>query len=560
MLEQLSIRNLATIETLNLELESGLTVLSGETGAGKSILIDALGLILGTRADPALVRSGSERADIGAIFRVDEHSNAARWLSENELIDSAEPAQCLVRRTLASEGRTRAFINGTAVPVGKLRELGECLVDVYGQNESHSLRLPDIQRDLLDGYARHPRLLQEVATQARQWQTLEREIEHSRFVAARDPAQLELLRHQVKELEALQLKDGELEQIEIEHKQLSNAGRLLQDGALAQEQLYGADEAIHDQLASTSQRLRVLVPLHAGFAEAESLVSSAQAQVREAADGLRRLLDKLDLDPARLEEIEARMADIHELARKHRVRAEELPARLLSLRAELDDAEHAGGKLDALLGRQADVLASYRSAAQALGASRRASAESYASAVTARVRELGMPHARFEVRIEPAERVRPRISGEDEICFDFSANPGQAPRALAKVASGGELSRVSLAIQVVAQQADGAPTMIFDEVDAGIGGAVAESVGQQLRLLGQRRQVLCVTHLGQVAACGDQHLAVAKSVRGDQTYTEVSALDGKARVAELARMIGGATTTSATSTMARELLKSARGS
>ncbi|MGQ0530899.1 MAG: DNA repair protein RecN [Panacagrimonas sp.] len=560
MLEQLSIRNLATIEALDLELDAGLTVLSGETGAGKSILIDALGLILGTRADPALVRSGSERAEISAIFRIDANGQAARWLADNELIDTHEPTQCLIRRTLASEGRTRAFINGSAVNAGKLRELGECLVDVYGQNESHSLRMAEIQRDLLDGYARHPQLLQDVATHARHWLALEHDIERSRSAAARDPAQLDLLRHQVRELEALQLKDGEVEQIEMEHSQLANAGRLLHDGALAQEQLYGADEAIYDQLAATLQRLRGLIPLHAGFAEAESLVSSAQAQVREAADELRRLLDRLDLDPARLADVEARMASIHDLARKHRVRAEDLSTRHAELRNQLDEAEHAGGKLDELLSQQASVLTAYRGAAQALSNGRSASAKTYAHAVTTGVRELGMPHARFEVRIELAERARPRVSGDDEICFDFSANPGQAPRPLAKVASGGELSRVSLAIQVVAQQADGAPTMIFDEVDAGIGGAVAESVGKQLRLLGQHRQVLCVTHLGQVAACGDQHLAVAKSVRGDQTYTEVKLLDGKARVAELARMIGGATATTATATMARELLKSARGS
>lgn len=558
MLEQLHIRGLATIEALSLDLEPGFTVLSGETGAGKSILIDALGLVLGTRADPALVRSGSEKADITAIFRIEPKSAAAEWLRENALLDDADASQCLIRRVLHAEGRTRAFINGTATPVGSLRELGERLVDVYGQNESHSLRLPEVQRELLDGYGGHLEVLQAVAAQAREWQALEEEIERTRQAAARDPAQLDLLRHQVRELSALNLKDGELAEIEAEHRRLSNAGRLLQDGAQAQEQLYGGDGAVHDQLAATMNLLRGLSPLHAGFADAEALVESAQAQVREAADGLRRLLDKLDLDPQRLAEIDARMGELHDLARKHRVRAEELPARLETLQTELAEAEAAGGRVDELLSRQATVLATYREVATRLSAARKACSKKYGKVVSGHVRELGMPNAQFEVRIEPALRKRPHLSGEDELCFDFSANPGQPPRPLAKVASGGELSRLSLAIQVVAQQAGGAPTMIFDEVDAGIGGAVAESVGKQLRQLGAHRQVLCVTHLGQVAACGRQHFVVAKAVREGQTYTSVTPIDGKARVGELARMIGGKTTTAATEAMARELLKSAR--
>lgn len=555
MLQQLQIRNLATIEELSLELESGFTALSGETGAGKSILIDALGLVLGTRADPALIRGGSERADISATFRIEPDSAAARWLSEQALIDEDDPAQCVVRRVLQSEGRTRAFINGTTVAAGQLRELGERCVDVYGQNESHSLRLPEVQRELLDGYGGHARELAAVSARAAEWQALEDQIDRLRQAAARDPAQVELLHHQVRELEALAPKPGEAEEIAAEHKRLANGGRLLQDGGAVQEQLYGADGAVHDQLAASLGTLRALVTLHPDFAEAESLVSAAQAQVREAADGLRRLLGRLDLDPQRLTEVEARMGEMHTLARKHRVRAEELPSHLAALRAELDEAEAAGGRVGELQAQQDKVLAAYRQAAEKLSAARRSAATPYGKAVSARVRELGMPNARFEVRIEPASRKRPSVTGEDELCFDFSANPGQPPRPLAKVASGGELSRVSLALQVVAQQDGGAPTMIFDEVDAGIGGGVAEAVGRQLRALGDKRQVLCVTHLGQVAACAAQHLAVSKRVKSGQTFTSVDALDGKARVTELARMIGGQNTTAATETMARELLK-----
>lgn len=558
MLEQLQIRNLATIEALTLELEPGFTVLSGETGAGKSILIDALGLVLGTRADPALVRGGSDRADITASFRIEKNSSAAQWLEESALTDDSDPAQCLVRRVLQSEGRARAFVNGTAVAAGSLRELGERLVDVYGQNESHSLRLPDVQRQMLDGYGGLDDLVREVATRAGEWQALEEEIERTRQAAARDPAQIELLRHQVRELDALGLKPNEVDDIAEEHKRLANGGRLMQDGGTVQEQLYGGDGAAHDQLSASLGTLRTLSALHAGFGDVEFLVESAQTQVREAADTLRRLLDKLDLDPQRLVEVESRMAAIHDLARKHRVRSEELPSRLDALRVELDEAEAAGGRVDVLLSKQAAVLAGYRDSAQKLGKARRKCATKYGEAVSARVRELGMPNARFEVRIEAANRKRPSAIGEDDLCFDFSANPGQPPRPLAKVASGGELSRVSLALQVVAQQDGGAPTMIFDEVDAGIGGAVAESVGNQLRALGKHRQVLCVTHLGQVAACAQQHLAVSKSVKGNQTYTNVEPLDAKARVTELARMIGGKSTTAASEAMARELLKSAQ--
>ena len=558
MLEQLHIRNLATVEALTLDLQSGFTVLSGETGAGKSILIDALGLVLGTRADPALVRSGSERAEITGTFRIEPGSSAESWLRDNALLDDADPVQLLIRRVLHAEGRTRAFINGTASPVGSLRELGERLVDVYGQNESHSLRLPEVQRELLDGYGQHGALLDEVSSRAREWQTLEDQIERTRQAAARDPAQIELLRHQVRELEALNLKPGDLDEIQAEHTRLANGGRLIEEGGQAQEQLYGGDNAAYDQLTASLALLRGLTPLHADFAETEALVESAQAQIREAANGLRRLLDRLDLDPRRLAEVETRMAEIHDLARKHRVRAEELPQRLDTLRAERDEAEAAGGRVDELLAKQSTVMTTYRKAADKLGAARKSCSKKYGAAVSANVRELGMPNARFEVRIERAQRDKPRAYGDDDLVFDFSANPGQDPRPLAKVASGGELSRVSLALQVVAQQAGGAPTMIFDEVDAGIGGAVAEAVGKQLRQLGSTRQVLCVTHLGQVAACGQQHLAVSKEVRGGQTFTGVSPLDGKARVSELARMIGGKTTTAATETMARELLKSAR--
>ncbi|MGQ0621209.1 MAG: DNA repair protein RecN [Panacagrimonas sp.] len=557
MLEHLHIRNLATIEELSIDFAPGFTVLTGETGAGKSILIDALGLVLGTRADPALVRTGSERAEISASFRLDDARAARDWLGEHELLDADDPSICLIRRVLGTEGRTRAFVNGQAAAAGSLRELGEHLVEVFGQSESHRLRRAEVQRDLLDSFGRHADLNRAVAAHALEWAELAGRIERLRAAAARDPAQTDYLRHQVRELAALNLKDGEIEQLDADHKRLANAGKLLHDGGLAQELLYGGDGSTHDQLAAILSRLRPLVSLHPAFADVENLVSSAQALTREAADDLRRLLEKLDLDPQRLADVEARLADVHDLARKHRVRADELPQRLVALQSELDEAEAAGGQVDILLRQQALCLAAYREASANLGAARRACAGDYGNTVTRHVCELGMPNAQFRIRVEDAHRPRPHSAGEDQIEFEFSANPGQPPRALAKVASGGELSRVSLAIQVVAQQVGAAPTLIFDEVDAGIGGAVAEAVGRQLRQVGVHGQVLSVTHLGQVAACGQQHLAVRKRVRDEQTFTQIDVLDGKSRVAELARMIGGQKQTLATETMARELLDQA---
>lgn len=556
MLETLQIRGLATIESLDIDFRRGFTALSGETGAGKSILIDALGMVLGARADAGLIRDGNDRADITARFHLAKDSGAAHWLAENAMTDEGDPASCLLRRVIQTEGRTRAFINGTAVPVANLRELGEFLVDIFGQNESHSLREAAVQRRLLDSFANHDKLLNEVADLAGQWNVLQDQIERLRSAATRDPAEIELLRHQVVELEALNLDEGEIDEIEAEHRRLANGGQLLQDGSAAEEALYGADNAIYNQMASCLKLLSGILPLDSGFSTAESLVSSAQAQVREAASELRRLLDRLDLDPQRLSDIEARMASIHNLARKHRVRAEQLPATLTTMREALADSEAAGDRINTLISEQDKVASAYQHSAAKLSKARKSAAIKYAKAVCNHVRALGMPNAELLVCVEASGRKNVSPLGTDDIRFDFSANPGQSPKPLAKVASGGELSRISLAIQVVAQTSGGAPTMIFDEVDAGIGGAVADAVGGLLKQLGQKRQVLCVTHLGQVAACGQHHISVSKRVSKGQTLTATTPLEAEDRVQEIARMIGGKSLTQATTAMAEELLNS----
>lgn len=555
MLKSLHIKNLAIIDEAHLDLATGFTVLTGETGAGKSILLDALGLVLGTRADPALVRQGADRAEISAEFDLGDAGAAREWLAAQELVDADEPVHCLIRRVVTPEGRTRAFINGQAVNAGPLRELGEHLVDLFGQHESQTLLKPEVQRGLLDDFGAHVVELGCVVDAAAAWLAADRAIAEAQRAASRDPAQIDYLRHQVQELRALQLQAGELDALEADHKRLANAGRLMDEGARAQDLLYGGDEAIYDQLSTASSLLAGLTPLHEGFAEAENLAAQAQALVREASDVVTRQLDKLDLDPAVLAEVESRLSALHDMARKHRIKAAGLPEHLSTLAAELDGLEHAGEHLARLEQARDAALRQYQSAAKLLTTARLTAAKIYGEQVSAIVRQLGMANAQLVVAVEPCEGERPRVHGADEVRFDFSANPGQPPRALAKVASGGELSRVSLAIQVVGAADSGAPTMIFDEVDAGIGGGVADVVGQKLKALGARRQVLCVTHLAQVAVHGAQHFGIRKEVKDAQTFTRVVPLLKDARTLEVARMLGGQEITVATQALARDLLK-----
>jgi len=557
MLLGLSIKNLAIIDALDLEFGPGFTVLTGETGAGKSILIDAIGLAIGTRAEASLVRSGQERAEISAEFSLRDAPAARDWLQAQELLDTDSPDACVLRRVVYAEGRTRAFVNNAPVSAAALRDIGETLIEVFGQNQSQTLVRADTQRSLLDGYGDYAGDLGKLAELARQWQQLAAQIDKLGRAATRDPAQLDYLRHQIRELDALGLQPGELEQLDADHRRLANAGRLLEDGGRALELLYGGEASAYDQLSSASQLLGALASVDTGFADIEGSVGNAQNQLRESAQALQRLLDRLELDPDQLRQVEQRLSDIHDLARKHRLRADELPERAATLRAELEEAELAAGGADRLLAQQRDVEAQWRAAALKVSKQRHKAAAKLAENVTRGVRGLGMANAEFVIAVEHDAQCAPRIHGADEVRFDFSANPGQPPRPIAKVASGGELSRLSLAIQVAGRHAAGAATMIFDEVDAGIGGGVAEIVGQQLRALGADRQVLCVTHLAQVAAQGVAHHGIAKEVKAGKTFTRVRPLDDGERVQELARMMGGVEITAQTQATARELLQRA---
>lgn len=554
MLRSLQIRNLAIIDRLDLELGPGFTVLTGETGAGKSILLDALGLVMGLRADPALVRSGQDRAEITAEFELGSEHPALAWLGEQSLLDADEPGTCRVRRVVHAEGRTRAFVNDSSVSVGVLRELADFLIEIFGQNESQTLLKPDVQRSIVDAFGGHAETLDACNALYRRWSQLGSEIERLRSAGGRDPAQLDFLRYQVQELESLKLGADEWAELEAEHHRLANAGALLQDGTQVVDQLYNADQCAYDLLSSAIDQLDRLRDIDPAFGESLELIQSAAAQVQEAGSSLRKLIDDIDLDPALLATAEQRLSDVQSLARKHRVQPEQLPERLQQLRTELDDAEHATERLKQAEQDAGLLVGEWKQASEALRAVRQGFAERFSDEVTTRVRRLGMANARFVAAIEPADSARPRLNGDDEIRFDFSANPGQPPRALARVASGGELSRVSLAIQVTGQQLGGVDTMIFDEVDAGISGGVAEIVGQELRALGKQRQVLCVTHLAQVAAQGNAHFGIRKEVDGGQTYTRVALLDDGSRPAELARIMGGVDVSEKTIAVARELL------
>lgn len=539
MLKSLTIKNLAVIESVDLAWSAGFTVLTGETGAGKSILIDAIGLIIGTRADVGLIRSGADRAEVTAEFLIGRGSSAHTWLVEQMLDDADEPLLLVIRRLLQAGGRGRIFINGTPVTLTQLRELGASLIDVFGQSESQTLLQADIQRSLLDDFGQlHPQH-DETAQAAAKVHEIDNTINALKASAARDPAQLQFLRFQVDELDALQLSVDELETLEQDHRRLAGAGRLLQDGGQAQELLYDGDDSLYDRLSQARNLIEGLVTLEPSLAHAVTAINDAQAQVADAAETLRQTLSRMDLDPDRLTQIEARLQAIHDLARKHRVRTDELPTYHGQLRAQLDSVEHSAEKLEALTEQRARAVESYRRSAAVLSQARARAAEQFAQSVTAVVQTLGMPHAQLLCVVETDPSAPVSRHGLDQIRLDFTANAGQPPRALAKVASGGELSRISLAIQVAALRQDSAATMVFDEIDTGISGAVAQIVGQRLRELGKDRQVLCITHLAQVAAQGHHHLGIRKTTRDGATFTQVENLSEKARVTEIARMQGG---------------------
>ncbi len=554
MLTHLQIRNFALVELLELNFELGMSVLSGETGAGKSILLGALGLALGDRADSGVVRHGSERAEIAATFNTDALPAVTAWLQEHELDMDGE---CILRRTINAEGRSRAFINGQPAPLQMLRELGEQLVDIHGQHAHQSLLKREVQRQQLDDYAAHGPLLKQTAASFQQWQQLQQELDKLQRLAGERDSRLELLSYQVEELEALQLQADEITALDEEHSKLANVSRLQEGAQRAAEQLYESDEvALVSQLERMQRELQTLQDLDPALAVTNELLEGAAIQAREAAGELRHYIDTLDNDPMRLNTVEQRLGVIHELARKHRVEPQQLPELLEQLQQELAELEGAGTRLDGLQSEIDTTLADYRKAADKLSSGRQKAAKKLSEAISKNMQQLGMGAGRFDIALSPIEAIA-SAHGQETVEFQVSANPGQPLRPLSKVASGGELSRISLAIQVITAGKGGIPTLIFDEVDVGVGGSVAEMVGRELRRLGSERQVLCVTHQPQVAAQGHHHFYISKTTDKGNTRTTVEVIKDEQRVAEVARMSGGIDISEQTLSHARAMLSSA---
>ncbi|MHB8535857.1 MAG: DNA repair protein RecN [Sulfuricaulis sp.] len=555
MLTLLHIRDFAIVQELSLGFEPGFTVLTGETGAGKSILIDALALVLGERADSDVIRHGCARAEVSAGFTLKPSHGAAQWLKAQDLFDDRE---CLLRRVIEADKPSRGFINGRPVPIQQLRELGEYLVDIHGQHEHQSLLRRDAQRQILDDYAGLEEAVQALAGHYHGMQQLRARLDALQQQSSDREARIEWLTHQVRELDALHLAVDEIPALAEEHARLANGAELVEGVQAVVQAVQEDDEtAAARQLARAIARLESLSEYDARLTEITSLLKEAAIQMDEAGTRLNHYLGSLELDPARLQTVEQRLSTVHDLARKHKVKPEELPAVHERLRAELNDIEN----LDTSRGRLEEDLAQHRAAylkaARDISRRREAAAKKLARAASAEMPELGMPGGKFEVLLTPLPEDETSAHGLERVEFLVSANAGQPARPLAKVASGGELSRISLALQVVLAGTGRVPTMIFDEVDVGIGGRVAEVVGRKLRALGGARQVLCITHLAQVAAQGAQHVQVRKRAEGKATVAEAAPLTERERTMEIARMIGGVEISKQTLAHAKDMLERA---
>jgi DNA repair protein RecN (Recombination protein N) len=554
MLRLLSIRDFVIVDTIELEFSNGFSVFTGETGAGKSILIDALQLALGGRGDASMVREGAAKADISADFALTPA--AAGWLAQNEFV--AEEGGALLRRVIDNAGRSKAYINGSAATAGQLRELGELLVDIHGQHAHQSLLKGDAQRALLDNQVavRDPvagAQAQLVAGTYKSWRALARQREEYETNAKNVLLERERLEWQVSELDKLAVKPGEWVEIVNEHSRLSHAASLIEGAQEALNAISESEQPILSQLSSLNGKLSKLVDVDAGLQAVLDCMEPARIQLQEAVYALNDYVDKVELDPARLSQVDARMDAIHSTARKFRVTPEDLPEEHAQLKTKLKQLADASD-LDGLRRQEEKAKAVYMEAAGKLSATRAAAAQRLSAQVSEAMQELSMSGGRFVVGLNPCE---PAAYGLEQVEFLVAGHAGVVPRALAKVASGGELARISLAISVITANATTVPTLIFDEVDTGIGGGVAEVVGRLLKRLGQSRQVLCVTHLPQVASQANQHFQVAKgTVEGGKTVSRIDVLDKKERVEEVARMLGGIEITETTRKHARELLAS----
>ncbi|MEL7024738.1 MAG: DNA repair protein RecN [Pseudomonadota bacterium] len=553
MLCMMHVRNFAIIEEIEVEFAAGMNVLTGETGAGKSILVDALGLLLGERASADVIREGQDRAEIAAIF--EPTTEAKAWLEERAMEAGDE---CHLRRVISRDGRARGFINGNPATMQSLRELGAMLVNIHGQHEHQALTQSDVQRRLLDARGDYADKLAKTATAWQRWRAA-RDARLSLESESSDQAdRIEFLQFQLAELDSVAAQPGEFEALESERLRLASATDIAERGerALAALSEGEPDNAVA-LLATATREIEALADLGGEISEALVLLNEAQTSLGEAATTLHRFVASTEHDPNRLTEVERRSDSVRALARKHRVAPEQVHAQAEALRAELERMENADSALEQQIEAEQTTRADLDKLLKPLSRARRKAANAFSDQVSDDMHALGMQGGKFVVTIETDEAAEPQIHGQDRVRFDVSANPGQAPQSLAKVASGGELSRISLAIQVAAGQRKGVASMVFDEVDSGVGGGVAEVVGSKMRDLADSCQVLAVTHLPQVAGQAHHHLRVSKMTDGKTTKTKIVPLSSDERVEEIARMLGGVEITGTTRKHAREMLRMA---
>lgn len=538
MLRQLSIKNYATVDSLDIEFQPGMSVITGETGAGKSIILGALGLTLGDRADKTIVRTGASKADICAEFDTAKIKEAKAWLREHDLED--ESAVCLLRRIVGSDGRSKGYINGSPVTMGNLQELGEMLLDIHSQHEHQSLLHRSTHQRLLDEFCVDAGLLDELGDTFRQWQHNAQRMRDLSERSEENSAQTQLLSYQLSELEEMGIAPDEVESLEAEFKILNNADESI--GAVQSALTLCSEDEEHNLSSLLNQTLACLAELpdtDPRINSIRAMLETANIQIDEAITELRAFADDFEADPLRLEQINARLAELHSLARKHKVKPGDLSRITAELRAQLSAFENSDEELARLATQDKALRKTHQGLAADVSKQRQAGAKKLAQKVNAQLQHLGMPNALLEVKLGKLESGQPTLHGNEWVEFLVSTNPGQAPKPLIKIASGGELSRISLAIQVITAQTSHVPSLVFDEVDVGIGGGVARTVGELMRSLGKTTQILCVTHQAQVAGQGHHHFFVSKSSDKKSTLTRIVALNEKEKVREVARMLGG---------------------
>ena len=554
MITDIFVRNFAIVEQLELDFSTGMTAFTGETGAGKSILLDAIGLILGDRADKDTVRHGTDKAEVICNFDISAIKPVTDWLEDNDLL--MDENECCIRRVISSEGRSKSYINGSPAPLQSLKQLGEMLVNIHGQHEHQSLTKKNAQREILDEYSQNQNILSEIRDIYLEYSSTQSEFDKLRNSNESALERADFLRFQINEFESLALVENEYQNLSEEHKILANAGNISTIGQQVTQILNEGEQFnVNDML---NQAISLISSIGIEDKKLESiteLLSSAQIQVDEGASELTSYIENIDIDPARLTYVEDRIAAILDLARKHHCDPDELLPKLESLQKELESLENAGQITEDLERKITELTDKYEVKAKELSARRIKSAKELSDKISLSMNELGMNGGIFEVSVTDSQSSIPQSSGNDVIEFQVSANKGQPLKPLAKIASGGELSRISLALQVAAANSIHVPTMIFDEVDTGIGGGIAQVVGNKLRLLADGRQVFCVTHLPQVASCAHNHLKVEKSSDDTTTKTSINPIKSDNRVDEIARMLGGVTITENTINHAREMIE-----